>query len=196
MDFISSGMVMDLSGNSNSCVIHGNPLTTTGKVGEALLFDGVDDFLDCGNQLSLNEMTILAWINVYGTPLHDIVDKELHYGMKLNGACGSEFTLEWDTESDWRGTSYTIPDSDCNRWLHVAVSMDDNTKYWYGNGQLIGTKAVSGAMNGNDNSAIIGALGPGAPEDEWFYGLIDEVLIYNRALSHAEIETIYNEGAW
>lgn len=89
------------------------------------MFDGVDDFLDCGNQQNLNsdDITISAWINVLGIPLHDIVNKELQYGMKLNGACGSEFTLEWDTINDWTGTSHTIPDSDCNKWVHVALSI-------------------------------------------------------------------------
>jgi hypothetical protein len=164
----------------------------------AAQFNGVGTDINCGNSNTLditgNTITIAAWIYVRGTPLHDIVDKEGQYGMKLNGNCGAPFTLEWDTSNDWVGTSYTIPNSNCDEWIFVAVTMNATTKFWYGNGQLLGTKAISGSISGNSNDAFIGALGPRGGSNEWFTGLISNVQIYNTTLSANGIQALYLEG--
>jgi len=161
-------------------------------------FNGVNTSIDCGNSNNLditgNTITIAAWIYVKGTPLHDIVDKEGQYGMKLNGNCGAPFTLEWDTSNDWSGTSYTIPNSNCDKWIFVAVTMNATTKFWYGDGQLLGTKAISGSISGNSHDVFIGALGPGGGSNEWFTGSIANVQLYNAALSPSQIQQLYQEG--
>ena len=75
-----------------------------------------------------------------------------------------------------------------NTWTHLATTYDGANLRYYVNGVLVGTTAGTGTINaangalriGGNNSAPLG-------QGEWFKGLIDEVRIYNRALTAAEI---------
>jgi len=100
-----------------------------------------------------NNITITAWVYLYGAPYHDVVDKEAQYGMKLNynnypHACSpsnsNTLCLEWDTANSWIGQSYPIPNGGFNRWIFLAVSSNKGLyKYWYANGQQIGNEIVT-----------------------------------------------------
>src|SRR3989338_10278943 len=65
-DEASGSTLADSSGNNNTGTLINGPTWTTGKIGGALNFDGVDDYVDLGNPLSMrpiNQITISAWIN-------------------------------------------------------------------------------------------------------------------------------------
>jgi hypothetical protein len=72
-----------------------------------------------------------------------------------------------------------------NTWTHVAMTYGGGAVRFYVNGALVGTRAHTGAM-----PATAGALEIGGNTiwGEWFAGLIDEVRIYNRPLTQAEIQ--------
>jgi hypothetical protein len=72
-----------------------------------------------------------------------------------------------------------------NTWTHLAVTFGAGTLRLYVNGVLAGSRAVSGALRTSADPLTIGGNGVWA---EWFTGLIDEVRIYNRALTQAEIQ--------
>ena len=72
-----------------------------------------------------------------------------------------------------------------NTWTHLAVTFGAGTLRLYVNGVQVGTQVVSGSLVTSANPLTIGGNGVWS---EWFAGLIDEVRIYNRALTQAEIQ--------
>ena len=78
-----------------------------------------------------------------------------------------------------------------NTWTHLAVTYNGSTLTLYRNGVAVATSNVSGTLSPTTGTLQIGASQFG----EYFKGLIDEVRIYNRALSATEIQTIYQQDS-
>lgn len=75
-------------------------------------------------------------------------------------------------------------------WYHFVLTYDGSTAKMYRNGQLMGSMAKS--WNTINNSDIF-KLGVGVGGQQWFNGLIDDLKIYDRAISDSEVTEIYNE---
>jgi hypothetical protein len=160
-----------------------------------------------------NTITITAWADVFGSPFHDVVDKEYQYGMKLDynaqpHACSGQsnqngWCLEWDTAQpggDWVGDGFPISTSLNNTFVFLAVTQQGGTKYWYANGKLLGSMSSPPANNivYISSNLLIGSISPGEDAGygtaEWFNGLIANVQVYNTTLSSSEITQLYLEG--
>jgi hypothetical protein len=76
-----------------------------------------------------------------------------------------------------------------NTWTHLAGTFDGTTLRLYVNGTEVGTRAVAGPMA---TSTGVLRMGGNGIWGEFFAGRIDEVRVYNRALSVAEIQTDMN----
>ncbi len=77
-----------------------------------------------------------------------------------------------------------------NTWTHLAATYDGTTIRMYFNATQVGTRAITGAIYRSNAPLQIG--GNRIWNDEWFTGRIDEVRIYDRALSPAEITSDMN----
>ena len=77
-----------------------------------------------------------------------------------------------------------------NTWSHLALTYDGAMLRFYVNGQLVGSKAQSGSIP--VTSGPLGIGGNNIWSNEYFLGRIDEVRIYNRALSQSEIQNDMN----
>ncbi|MEM5811775.1 MAG: LamG domain-containing protein [Candidatus Aenigmatarchaeota archaeon] len=177
-----------------------------GKYGEALSFDGIDDYVEVADSESLkgmNELTIMAWI--YGKSFKQysgIVEKwaynsQQHYlfGYFTEGSSTKlgKFTL-FVSQQLTVGASDSIvsyTNLDLNRWYHIAGV--------FKGGQFLKTY-VNGVLD-NSKSTTIAYIASGTKPVRigryfayYFDGLIDEVRIYNRALSEEEIKILYEEG--
>jgi glucose/arabinose dehydrogenase/PKD repeat protein len=185
---------VDASGNGNTGVIAGAAWSTLGKYGNALSFDGVGDLVSVADANTLDfttQLTIEAW--VFPTALSSwrtVVLKEqpgqLVYALYAStepGPAGHVF-VNGDT---WARGASTLP---LNTWSHLAVTYDGSAIRLYVNGALAATAAgVAGSM---PNSALPLDIGGNNVWSEWFIGRIDEVRLYNRALSLAELQTDMN----
>ena len=87
--------------------------------------------------------------------------------------------------------AYTIK---ANEWYHFAGTWDGKTANLYANGKLLGSEA-SVATGLNTHPVHINGFG-NPPNARWYDGTIDEVAIYNRALSDQEVETIMKSGVF
>ncbi len=153
-----------------------------------------------------NNITISAWVLIYGSPYHDIIDKEGQYGMKIDynnypHACtpsgNTGLCLEWDTSNNWAGNSFPIPGGAFGKWMFLAVTMSGSKKYWYANGVQIGNITVTGSLTYSDANFTIGAISNGFSgygEAEWFNGTISNVQVYNSTLTPSDIQVLYKEG--
>ncbi len=200
-DESSGTTASDSSGNGNDGTLYDNetidngPVWTTGKINGALEFDGIDDYVDVGTDCFdlTSELTVSLWINMADNDTEQVlISRGVARPFKLRLASNNEVVATIRTDNSTHLESETSLDT-INQWYHVALT--------YGGGSMIiyidGAPDVSVSKSGDldclaDKHTAIGAL-PGVTYP--FEGLIDDVRIYNRALSADEIAGIYGSGA-
>ena len=194
------GDVNDLAG-PNKGAVQGNVTFEPGKVGLAINLDG-SSFVTMGNPPALNltgnQLTISGWINpridapaiYFGKTQFGANDYLLVYGRGLASMVnvnGAEFTVLGYSDFPSKGNLY-VPQT--GEWTHVAMTYDGSTISLYANGKIVGQGPCSGAISRHDVPFNIG----GRANDEGtgkFNGLIDEVQVFNRALSADAIRIIF-----
>lgn len=194
----SGTTVSDSSGNNLTGKIIGATWTTSGAYGSALSFDGVSSYVDLGNPAALQltgSMTLEAWVMAAANPADDgqIVAKSNGTGWQLKTSpdTGPQTFGVKVSGADQSGVQrYSATVRSLKTWYHVAGVYDASSRtlstYVNGvlnNGTLMGTIPAS-QFNQNVNVNIGRRTG-----GLYFNGAIDEVRIYNRALSQAEIQT-------
>ena len=198
----SGTTVADLSGNNLTGTIQGATWTTGGMYGSALSFNGTTSYVDLGNptQLQLtSSMTIEAWVKAAANPADDgqIVAKANNnsgWQLKTTPDTGPQtFGIAVSGSSTGNTQRYSTTTRALNTWYHVAGVYDATAKtlstYVNGvlsNGSLVGTIPAS-----QFNSTVNANIGR-RTNGYYFNGVIDEVRIYNRALSVAEIQSDMN----
>ena len=189
----SGTTVTDLSGNGNNGTLNGPAWSTSGKFGNALSFDGVNDWVTVADSNSLDlttGMTLEGWFlpTALGNDWRTGIFKEQagNYAWGLYPHTGTNKSsvngIIGGVDRDLRSSS-AIP---LNAWSHVAGTYDGATLRLFVNGTLAASQAVSGNLTTSTGAMRIGgnSIWP-----EWFTGLIDEIRVYNRALSATEIQT-------
>jgi concanavalin A-like lectin/glucanase superfamily protein/chitobiase/beta-hexosaminidase-like protein/parallel beta helix pectate lyase-like protein/uncharacterized protein DUF6298/collagenase-like protein with putative collagen-binding domain/uncharacterized protein DUF1565 len=184
----------DASGNGNTATLVNGPSWSTGTVGKALYFDGVDDNLVVATSSSLNlsgSFTLSAWVNPasMSTDFRSILVKNYTYYLyaSVAGYCGSGNPLGGFSGGSDHNTVCQASPLPVNTWTYLALTYDGATLTLYRNGAAVAGAAVSGAPSSTTETLQIGASQYG----EYFQGRIDEVRIYNKALTATEIQASY-----
>ena len=186
----SGSSAADSSAAGNTGTVSGATWTAAGRYGSALSFDGINDWVTTpdANSLDLtNAMTLEAWVrpSALGS-WRTVIFKErpggVVYGLFANqGGSRPLGQVFIGSERNATGTS-ALP---LNVWTHLATTYDGSFVRLYVNGTLASSTAVTGAMAA---STGVLHLGGNSVWGEWFAGLIDEVRVYNRVRSAAEIQ--------
>ena len=194
LDETSGLTAADSSGNGND----GNLVNmvgdewTTGHINGALEFAGSnDDGVDCGNDSIFditNEITLSAWVktNDCGNSDHNpyIVKGDYSYGLKHTDTNELEFYIKGDGDT-WYLPHYAVDGSFNGTWHHLAGTYDGSQVKLYVDGVLEDTEDFVGSIETDTTHLYIGE------EIERTYryydGVIDDVRIYNRALSAHEV---------
>jgi hypothetical protein len=175
--------------------ISGAAWSPSGRFGHALSFDGVDDWVTIAdaNALDLTTgMTLEAWVNPsalsgWRTAVLKEAPNALAYALYAHdNAPRPAVTI---TVAGLDRSALGASALPLNTWTHLAATYDGTTLRLFVNGVQVGTLAVSGPMA---TSAGALRIGGNAVWGEYFSGLIDEVRIYNRALTAAEIQSDMN----
>jgi len=189
----------DSSGYENDGILVNNPAWVSGLSGQALEFDGIDDYVTIPDSPSLDingaGITFMAWI--YSPEFHN-------FGWIM----GKGQTGPWDDMVWWllprsngavryaiKSGGSTIERIDIpvglaiDTWQHVAVVYDGSHMRFYLNGAEADSFPKTGNLDVNDAPMLIGLDG----WNPWnhYRGKIDEVKIYNRALSDEDIYAEY-----
>jgi hypothetical protein len=200
------GNANDESGNGNNGVVNGATLAEDrfGNAGSAYSFDGVDAHINCTNNISgaYTSFSVVSWIKVTDYP-SDNFGKILDFG----GSVGRFFL----SNSYLDGFEFGITESNINndalaqitsfgsegQWLQVAgVWESDQYISLYINGVLVAYNSIFPAVNEISiapNSPLL--FGLRYSENDYFNGSIDDIAIYNRALSPEEITQLYTGAA-
>ena len=191
----------DFSGNDNNGAIFGEATWVTGKVGSyALQFDGIDDYIDCGKDTSLDitgAITVAVWIysDDYTQPWSSIAGRGAYsYELRFHGSTGClQLRLYNGTEAPSR--AITTDALTNGEWYYVVATYDkdggSNNNKIYRNGVLDDEDTWAGGDLAKGSVFKIG-LRADYPVDNYFKGVIDELKIYNKALSAAQILAEYN----
>ena len=184
----------DSSGLNNTGTLSNATWATTGRFGKALSFNGTNAWVTVpdANVLDLTTtMTIEAWVNPTTlTSWRTIVLKEstsgLSYGLYAHdGSRPAAYIRIGSSDIDRAGTA-VLP---TNTWTHVAMTYDGTTLRLYVNGAQVATRAISGSIVTSTGALRIGG---NASWGEYYAGLIDEIRIYSRVLTAAEITADMN----
>lgn len=197
----------DSSGNDNTGALTNGPIWVSGKIGNALNFDGEDDYVNAGSGSSLKtaQGTWAVWM------YHDGILDQCGILLIGDGGWNNNIAIQQGSSGapnrivvrarengetfpyKWSGStaSASLP---ANQWNHIVLTQDGINPKIYINGNLVLTITSGGNLSVWTNASWLSAkiFGMARNIGRRFNGFLDEVRVYNRALSAAEISVIYN----
>jgi hypothetical protein len=187
-------VAMDSSGNKNDGKLTNDPKWVDGKVGKALEFDGANSHVVVTNSDSLNPtdaITLTAWVYPKGFTANGngILTKDGQYILGVNWPQGgnAEKITQWLNFA--AGVGWIIFSGDAvkqDEWNHIAVTYDGSVRKAYLNGKMVNSADQKGALSVTANNVLI-AQGNTGVGSQAFKGIIDELALFNVALSDTDI---------
>jgi len=203
-DEIVAGLIPDLSDEGNdgtpkplypSNYPHLVP-SKNAKMVNAGGFDGVDDYVLVNPDASLNPanyISVEAWVKRTG----GAAGENYRTMVWKSGADWGDWWMSLDTNSDeWyfflrdvekSTVAYALP---LNEWCHLVATYDGSHVRAFHNGNMVSEVVAAGNLQQTPANPLW--IGQGPLTTRWFLGLIDEVRIYNRALTPTEIQRHYD----
>ena len=187
----SGTTVTDASGNGNTGTITNATWAAAGKYGKALQFNGTNALVTIPNAASLQlsaGMTLEAWVNpsTVNANWRDVIYKgnDNYYleATSTNASKPDAGMIAGGSYADAFGTAKLT----ANTWSYLTETYDGSTLRLYVNGTQVASTAHTGAIASSTNPLQIGG---DSLYGQNFAGLIDEVRVYNVALTAAQIQT-------
>ena len=197
---------LDGSGHGYHGTVNGATLTTDrfGNPDSAYSFDGQNNFIEVDrfDELTQN-LTITVWIN-HDSLLPNTIAKgilgqsenngsDAGFSLQLKETTGGNAKIRFAINDEIDGlTTIGTEDVKRNTWHFISVTYGGNHQKLYWNGDLVNLADNFGQIKQAQKALLIGTLNHG--QAPYFSGKIDDVRIYNRVLSKAEIQTLYRLG--
>jgi len=188
----------DESGNGNNGVVNGATLTSNrnGKNSSAYSFNGINNniVIENSSTFNINQHTISAWVKIVnGDNYHHIINKVKEnfyesFNLQINQNSLATWFATGSEESHQLKSSIVL---NKNQWVNVLMKYNGSKVIFYLNGIQIDSYNRTGTLRLNTNQICIGSSG--SASHFFFNGSIDDVAIWNRALTDLEIELLYKE---
>jgi len=198
----SGNIATDSSGNGNDGKLMNGPKWVDGKFGKALSFDGVNDRVSIVSSLSgLSNFTYAEWVWIDSTGPDDSITIQTGNGEIIYYPSTDKFDITiYSNRAGGPGPTcyrylFTVNGIE-DKWTHLSlVVKSDNTAEFYVNGSSvsIGPRMPDSPSWGH-NYATIGGGQSTFEYAYWFKGSIDEVVVFNKALNVADINSIMTQG--
>ncbi|GIV28724.1 MAG: hypothetical protein KatS3mg027_2538 [Bacteroidia bacterium] len=190
LDDLSSATAVDSSGNGNNGTLTGGPIwKEKGKVGGAAWFDGSDDHILLNNHTALQNFSLSMWFNIESSPGGSsavLAGGYTGYGgslIKIDSATNIRFRTEGDYTSD-----FTVPTILQNTWYHLVVTRENSNTRVYLNG-----KESTSGIKTNIGDFVFKKIS-GYQAGQYFNGTIDEVKLFDYALTPRQVRQVYDGG--
>ncbi|NTV30967.1 hypothetical protein HGA91_03260 [candidate division WWE3 bacterium] len=194
-DETSGSTAYDSTGNGLNGTLTNSPTrTTSGKFNSGILFDGVDDYITLGNPALLQtftSMSISAWVKGTNLPVND-------YRFIYSKDTAGFYVAIYNKLVRFRSSDLTSDMTDSttslnnNTWYFITVTYDGSAVKIYIDGKLDATESATGIISENTGPATIGMF---TPATGYFDGTIDDVQIYNYALTSEQIKMVMNQNS-
>ncbi|NND05010.1 MAG: T9SS type B sorting domain-containing protein [Saprospiraceae bacterium] len=191
----------DVSLNNSDGILFGNPTCECGIQGDALAFDGVDDYaVLAGNVESYFDADIFTLSMYFRTTdnagVHDVLSKRsncnLDRAFAVRYAPASRTLFVDIAESDSLSTTFMERLDPGLCWIHLVVVKDSRSHSIYVNGAFVASQPTFKTFDLTTMAPIQIGNGPCiGSTDRRFQGLVDEVKFFNEALSPGEISSLY-----
>ena len=176
----------------------GGPTYTTGKSGQAINLDGVDDYLDLPDEISrLRDLTIATWVNWDGgndwQRIFDFGSNTFQNFFLTPKAGGGGLRLVLKDSINGKNQEYQI-NSDplpTGQWIHLAAVIEDNTMKLYQDGKLIGSSISVESSPADFLQPTNNYVGKSQYPDPLLNGQLDDFHVYARALQGNEIWNLW-----
>ena len=200
-----NGNANDASGNGNNGTVQGATLTANrhGEPNKAYNFDGVDDQININHSSSISpvaQVSISAWVypRAYEDNKH-VISKGSHINLNYRSYAilGPHQDKKWQFWVNSGGAELMVPsvsDAFLNQWNHIVAVYDGSKMKLYVNGVFEAEINKTGNINQTTEPLTFGSQKFYAFSDYWFDGKIDNVGIWDRALSASEAQALYNLG--
>jgi hypothetical protein len=205
----TSTMTYDMSGNGNNGTLTAGPTraSSTCKISNCLNFDGTDDYVNVPDSnildIGTGDLSITVWIKTSNPNFRMIVskgslcqgDSANCYRLNMNGSGTVGAYIESGDGDTWVGSAGGTKVVSDNIWHHVAAVFNrTGNMIVYIDGIQDSSVDISGetASLANGNNLQIGRRVPGT----YFEGLMDDVRVYNRALSATEVQQLFGSQAF
>ena len=187
--------VSDTSGNGNTGILENSPNWVNGKVGKALEFDGTNRYfviLDTSALSPTNAITLEAWINSDEITL-DVNNRKIIEKDKYALGASSEAYFRVDIGGQLKILACPWSINNIGVWHHLVGTYDSVTgaQILYQNGVVIASTTISGLIDKSSSYFHIGWQGETTGR---FDGIIDEVRVYDNALTASEVLARYLNG--
>tara|TARA_B100002051_G_C16745113_1_gene647044 strand:+ start:7556 stop:9874 length:2319 start_codon:yes stop_codon:yes gene_type:complete len=185
-------------GDQGNAISFGNESVRIGKIGQAIELDGTADYIDAGPVIdsdSWSEFTLSGWVYLNSKyDDQDIISQAITAG-------SNETAIRYDVGEDlwffsvhdgsYKYAKYSQSSAQTEVWTHVVGVYDGSEIRVYVNGVEGSTAASVGTISANTGDTSIGKL---TSWTRYVDGMLDDVRVYNRALSEAEIQRLYELG--
>ena len=182
------GNVQDSSGLGNDGTVNGNPTYVLGKVGQAMSFDGFEDYVTMdgvADDITNNDITLAAWVNMppegvwYPIISCNTVTGDNVGWLAVDAGGGADF-------GSLTGTMFVTD----NNWHHLAYTRIGDIGSLYVDGVLEGTHTVSFNFSADNLWSIGQEWDSGPTASNFLNGMVDDARIYDYGLSYAEIAAL------
>ena len=182
------GVAGDSSAFGNTGTVAGGAARVAGRSGSALSFDGVDDLVripDAGPLNLASELTVEAWVAPTATSgRRSVLFKGRRTELSYALYAGPKPSGQVSTGGE-RGSAKAPVELSADAWTHLAVTYDGTTLRLFVDGaQVDASAARNGPLTPGDGALTIGGNDVWG---EWFAGRIDDVRVYDRTLTAAEV---------
>ena len=201
---MATTIVFDRSVNANNGTLTNGPVKTIGKMGQGLRFSAENQYVsaETGNGFDgYSALTAAAWAKVetsstFNYVLSDPVDGgNVPFGIGLDGSTPQRMRFVFQGDACGVVSATSLNDID-DRWHHYAGTWDGATAKFYEDGQLVASTACSSAtILDSAKNFNVGNYDGGSLGNNGLFGAVDDVRIYDRALSSDEIKRLYKIGA-
>lgn len=180
---------IDSSGNENTGTAHGTNVVT-GKINRARSFNGNGDYIDIPAINIRNAITVATWVYSANVVQNGFIVMKNPVNTQWALLLEGRGLLKWKTAGVETNVACEAPSN--NNWHHIVGKQEGTLGSLYVDGVLRASGILPAIGNGT-SSINIGRFDSG---DHWyFFGQIDDVRIYDRALSDTEIKELFTSGS-